>query len=156
MVLTVVDGVLRKEEIGAPIHPILVDPGPPTSKKNLHPSAMVSPWKSRCTPILISRRGFANASIVKCRYLGEGNRYGDFEDRYLVENGFENPHKLHYTAENNPDPKPVHAINVTFEGVSHSSVDPVSGDIVPALSGPGCGARGKDYNLIFDLNNKTH
>jgi hypothetical protein len=69
-------------------------------------------------------------------YLGEGNRYGDFEDPYLVENGFENPHKLHYTFEN---PHKLHytAISVTFEGVSRSSVyvDPVSGDIAPALSG---------------------
>jgi hypothetical protein len=41
-----------------------------------------------------------------------------------------NPHQLIFTATNNPDPKPVQKITVTFEGigVANSYVDPVTGE----------------------------
>ena len=70
-------------------------------------------------------------------YLGEGKKYGDFTDPYLVKNGFENPHKLHFTETNNPDPKPIQAISVTFEGVGRSNIytDPATGGVIPAKRG---------------------
>lgn len=70
-------------------------------------------------------------------YLGEGNKYGDFTYPYLVKNGFENLHKLHFTETNNPDPKPIQAISVTFEGVGRSSIytDPATEDVIPAKRG---------------------
>jgi len=70
-------------------------------------------------------------------YLGEGNKYGDFTDQYLIDNGFKNPHKLHFTEKNNPDPKPLQAIRVTFEDIGETStfVDPVTGDKTPEARG---------------------
>lgn len=68
-------------------------------------------------------------------YLGEGNQYGDFTDPYLTDNGIVNPHKLHFTDTSNPDPKPVQAISVTFEGVGETNtyIDPVTGNAIPAV-----------------------
>ena len=46
-----------------------------------------------------------------------------------------NPHKLHFTDASNPDPKPVQAISVTFEGVGETNtyIDPVTGNAIPAV-----------------------
>ena len=70
-------------------------------------------------------------------HLGEGNQYGDFTDKYLIDNSFENSHKLHFTDTNNPDPKPVQAITVTFEGVGETNmyVDPLTGNMTPKVPG---------------------
>jgi len=81
----------------------------------------------------------ANAGTAEnpMTYLGEGNQYGDFTDKYLIDNGFENPHKLHFTDTNNPDPKPVQAITVTFEGVgeTNSYIDPLTDKMTPKVPG---------------------
>jgi hypothetical protein len=66
-------------------------------------------------------------------YIGEGNKYGDFTDPYLVENGITNPHFLHFTDTMNPEPKPLMNIDVFFEdiGIPSKYIDPASGEIMP-------------------------
>lgn len=56
---------------------------------------------------------------------------------YILEKGFVHPHQLHFTMDDNPDPKPVETISVTFEGVGtiRVCVDPVSVDAFPGLPG---------------------
>jgi hypothetical protein len=68
-------------------------------------------------------------------YLGEGNQYGEFTDAY--NKGVANPHKLLSTDTENPVPKPVQKITVTFEGLGEVSkyVDPVTGQLMPAMGG---------------------
>jgi hypothetical protein len=65
-------------------------------------------------------------------YLGEGNRYGEYTDTYLA--GETNPHQLLFTDSNNPVPKPVQKITVTFEGIGVASkyVDPATGLVTEA------------------------
>jgi hypothetical protein len=66
-------------------------------------------------------------------YLGEGNQYGEFTDAF--NEGKANPHKLFFTNTDNPDPKPVQKITVTFEGigVANKYVDPVTDQLMPAV-----------------------
>jgi len=58
-------------------------------------------------------------------------------EKYLLEKGFVHPCQLHFTMDDNPNPKPVQTISVTFEGDDKIivCVDPLSGDVIPDLPG---------------------
>lgn len=66
-------------------------------------------------------------------YMGEGNQYGQFTDKYLE--GVKNPHQLFYTNTSNPKPKKIQKINVMFEriGTTLKYVDPATGVTMPVL-----------------------